>query len=71
MADIKTYDDFVKAFDEIEERPNLYHGERPESPLVRLSRFSREHPTVYADYRQRMRKENEIHYNGMRLPWER
>lgn len=64
-----TYDEFKNAFDEIGERPNLYHGERPESPLVRLSRFSRENPDTYMRYRERMRKENEIQHNN-KLPWE-
>lgn len=65
-----TYNEFKNAFDEIGERPNLYHGERPESPLVRLSRFSREHPTTYASFRDRMKKENEQKYTRSRLPWE-
>ena len=70
MADIKSYDDFVKAFDAIDQRPKLYNA-GDESPLVKLSRFSRENPNLYDQFRQRMRRENEVHYNGMRLPWER
>lgn len=65
-----TYNEFKELFDKVGERPNLYHGEKPESPLVQLSRFSREHPSVYNQYRDKMRKENERNYNHSKLPWE-
>ena len=57
-------------FDQIDSRPKLYNPS-DESPLRKLSRFSRENPSLYNHYRQRMRKENEIHHSGNKLPWER
>ena len=65
-----TYTEFKGLFDAIDQRPKLYNA-GDESPLVKLSRFSRENPALYSQYRERMRKENEIHFNGNKLPWER
>ena len=65
-----SYEEYKSLFDQIDERPKLYNPD-DESALRKLSRFSRENPDTYMRYRQRMRKENEIHYSGNKLPWER
>lgn len=64
-----TFEQYKDLFNQIGERPSLMR-QAQDSPLVRLSKFSRENPNLYAQYRDRMRKETEQNYNKTRLPWE-
>jgi len=64
-----TYDEFEKLFDAMDDKPGLFHA-KDESPLVKLSRFSREHPATYANYRNQMKRKNERKYYKSGMPWE-
>ena len=62
MSRIVTYSDFKDAFDKLGDESLMRPG-KPGSPLVELTRFSREHPRQYQEYRERMHNENSFKHN--------
>lgn len=52
-----SYEQFLKEFNALD-KSNLFRADG-KSPMVRLSEFSREHPDLYAKYRDQMRENDD------------
>lgn len=56
MKKIETYQDFCRAFDEME-KCNLMDSNK-RNPAIRLSDFRKENPAKYDEYREQMHREH-------------